>query len=59
MNFIWLIKLLLAHLLTDFVLQPKEWIDRRNEKHFLSGYLYLHAGVTALVAWLFMGWGYW
>jgi hypothetical protein len=31
---VWLIKLLLAHLLTDFVLQPGSWIrDRPAEKN--------------------------
>lgn len=56
---IWLIKLVLAHLLTDFVLQPKSWVDSRNEKHFLSGKLYLHGVITAAVAWVLVGWQYW
>ncbi len=56
---IWLIKLLLAHLLTDFVLQPSGWIESRNKKHFASGKLYLHGFVTALAAWILIGWRYW
>jgi hypothetical protein len=56
---VWLIKLLLAHLLTDFVLQPKSWVSNRKAKHFASGKLYLHGLVTALAAWLFTGWQYW
>jgi hypothetical protein len=56
---IWLIKLLLSHLLTDFILQPKSWIDDRNRKHFASGKLYLHGLVTAAVAFLFIGPKYW
>ncbi len=56
---IWLIKLLLAHLLTDFVLQPWSWIASRNKKHFDSGKLYLHGFITALVAWILIGWKYW
>ena len=56
---IWLIKLILAHLLTDFVLQPYSWVEDRNAKHFASGKLYLHVLVTAAVALIMMGWNYW
>ena len=56
---IWLTKLVLAHLLTGFVLQPKSWVDSRNEKHFSSGKLYLHGVITAAVAWVLIGWQYW
>jgi hypothetical protein len=56
---IWLIKLLLSHLITDFVLQPKSWVDERNTKHFGSFKLYVHGLVTALLAWILIGWQYW
>lgn len=56
---IWLTKLVLAHLLTDFVLQPTKWIESRRQDHFLSGYLYLHGLITAFVALLFIGYSYW
>ena len=56
---IWLTKLILAHLITDFILQPTQWIKSRNEKHFRSGYLYLHGLTTAFVALLFIGYTYW
>lgn len=56
---IWLLKLLVSHLLTDFVLQPKSWIDNRNRKHFASPMLYLHGLVTAAAALLFIGIQYW
>lgn len=56
---IWLLKLIVSHLLTDFVLQPKSWIDNRNRKHFASPMLYLHGLVTAAVALLFIGIQYW
>lgn len=56
---LWLTKLILSHLLTDFVLQPRSWVDDRNEKHFASGKLYLHALVTAGLAYLLIGWRYW
>lgn len=56
---IWLTKLILAHLLTDFVLQPSGWIVSRKAKHFRSPHLYLHGMITALVALLFIGFNYW
>lgn len=56
---VWLIKLLVAHLLTDFVLQPKSWIDNRNKKHFASSRLYLHGLITGAGALIFTGWNYW
>ena len=56
---IWLIKLLLSHLLTDFVLQPTGWVLQRKERHFSSPYLYLHGLITAVLAWVFIGWKYW
>jgi hypothetical protein len=56
---IWLLKLILSHLLTDFVLQPKYWVQERNKKHFATKYLYLHGLVTAAVAYIFIGWQYW
>lgn len=56
---VWLIKLLLAHLVTDFILQPKGWVASRNEKHFSSGKLYLHGLVTGIMAYGFAGWQYW
>jgi hypothetical protein len=56
---IWLTKFLLAHLITDFILQPKSWIEDRKQKHFSSGKLYLHSFITALGAWVLIGWQYW
>jgi hypothetical protein len=56
---LWLTKLVLAHLLTDFILQPTSWIESRNKKHFRSFQLYLHGLVTAVVALLFIGIDYW
>lgn len=56
---LWLIKLILAHLLTDFILQPGSWVKQRQERHFASLFLYVHGLATAGVAWLFIGWTYW
>ena len=56
---VWLIKLVLAHLLTDFILQPKSWVADRDQKHFGSPLLYLHGLVTGAMAWLLTGPQYW
>ncbi len=56
---IWLLRLLIAHLLTDFVLQPAPWIRARNERHFRSWQLYVHGAITGLVAWILIGTAYW
>jgi hypothetical protein len=56
---IWLTKLILSHLITDFILQPTSWVAHRNEKHFASAKLYLHGAITALLAWIMIGWAYW
>jgi len=50
-----LIKLLLAHCIGDFVLQPQKWV-KHKEKHALkSRYLYLHVAVHALLLLLLTG----
>jgi Protein of unknown function (DUF3307) len=56
---LWLIKLILSHLLTDFMLQPNKWIQERKEKHFGSVRLYLHGLLTGILVWVFIGWQYW
>ncbi|HTR28048.1 MAG TPA: DUF3307 domain-containing protein [Puia sp.] len=56
---IWLIRLILSHLLTDFILQPAAWVDERCRKHFASPKLYVHALLTAGLAYIFIGWRYW
>jgi Protein of unknown function (DUF3307) len=56
---IWLTKLILAHLITDFILQPNSWVENKNSKHFASLKLYLHGLITALVAFIIMGFTHW
>lgn len=59
MNTLLLVKLFLSHLLADFILQPRRWVNDRFSKHFSSGFLYLH-GITAGVLSLFLaGFQYW
>jgi hypothetical protein len=40
-----IIKLLIAHVLGDFVLQPNSWIEAKNAKTYKSKYFYLHGAV--------------
>jgi hypothetical protein len=59
MSMILLIKLLLSHFLTDFILQSKKWVNDRSARHFSSPFLYLHTFITAALALLFAGIEYW
>lgn len=45
------IKLLLAHLLGDFVFQPNSWVADKREKKAASKYLYLHVLLHFGLAW--------
>jgi hypothetical protein len=50
-----IVKLLLAHLLGDFLLQPTSWVlDKESKKH-QSKYLYIHILLHGILAWLFVG----
>lgn len=49
------VKLLLAHLFGDFILQPTSWVlDKENKKH-KSVYLYLHTFIHGALAAIFVG----
>jgi hypothetical protein len=50
-----LLRLLIAHLLSDFVFQPKSWVDDRKAKKWKSVKLIWHVCVTTIVAYLFSG----
>jgi hypothetical protein len=50
-----LLRLLIAHLLTDFVLQPKAWVDDRKAKKIRSTSLLWHVALTTLFAYVFSG----
>lgn len=47
--------LLLAHVLTDFYLQPSKWVADKKEKSFRSKYLYLHIGLVFMTSYVFLG----
>lgn len=50
-----IVKLLLAHLLGDFLLQPTSWVlDKESKKH-KSKYLYIHTLLHGILAWIFVG----
>jgi hypothetical protein len=49
------VKLLLAHLLGDFLLQPTSWVlDKESKKH-RSKYLYIHILLHGILAWVLVG----
>jgi hypothetical protein len=55
-----LTKLLLAHLIGDFVLQPSAWVRSKVELKIRSLYFYLHCLVHVVLVLVFL-WdlGYW
>lgn len=50
-----LLKIAVAHILTDFPLQPRSWVKSRKEKRLYSPYLYAHGLVTGIVILIFLG----
>lgn len=43
------IKLLLAHIIGDFVLQPTKWVKDKEKKKIKSVYLYFHVGIHTIL----------
>lgn len=56
-----LLKLLLAHILGDFVFQPDKWVAEKRRKKHKSSYLYKHLGIhfLALIILLQFNTDYW
>jgi hypothetical protein len=55
-----LLRLLLAHLLGDFLLQPATWVKAKNNKKEKAPELYYHVLVVTLLTYLFLwDWGHW
>lgn len=50
-----LLKLLLAHFIGDFLLQPSRWVESKRAKKYKSPALYAHLGVHALLVLAFTG----
>jgi hypothetical protein len=59
MEWLLLVKLFCAHLLSDFVLQPNAWVQSRTEHKIRSKALYYHIGVTVFTAALLTGFSDW
>ena len=49
-----LVRLLIAHCITDFLLQPNKWIADKKRKIWSSKYLWYHGLITGAIAWLFV-----
>lgn len=49
------VKLLLAHLFGDFLLQPTSWVLDKEKKKHRSVYLYFHTFLHFILAWLLVG----
>jgi hypothetical protein len=50
-----LLRLLVAHLLTDFIFQPGKWVQDKKKHKIASQKLMLHVIVTTLFAYVFSG----
>lgn len=48
------IKLFLAHILGDFLLQPNSWVSHKIQKKERSIFLYIHSIMHGLLAWIFV-----
>ncbi|WP_026916140.1 DUF3307 domain-containing protein [Christiangramia portivictoriae] len=49
-----LLQLLLAHVMTDFVLQPTKWVEHKRRKKGRSRFLYLHSIVAGILTFIFL-----
>lgn len=55
-----LLRLLIAHIITDFFLQSSSWVRDKQANTWRSRSLYLHVFLTGIVAWVFLGeWDLW
>lgn len=59
MNLI-ILKLILAHILGDFFLQPQKWVKDKEKKKLKSKWLYIHIGIQIALMFLLVGdFSYW
>ncbi|MFN2429891.1 MAG: DUF3307 domain-containing protein [Cryomorphaceae bacterium] len=54
-----LLKFLLAHVLGDFVFQPRKWVNHKFEHAYKSPYLYFHVFIHAVILMLLLGFSKW
>jgi hypothetical protein len=50
-----LVKLFLAHIIGDFILQPSSWVTDKEHKKHKSIYLYIHTALHAVLAIILVG----
>jgi hypothetical protein len=48
-------RLVMAHLLGDFIIQPNSWLKQKSEKKWTSGWLYLHGILSGVLIYVFSG----
>ena len=49
-----LLQLLLAHVITDFVIQPTKWVQHKRRHKGRSRYLYVHSAIAGLLTLIFL-----
>src|SRR5690349_18371683 len=49
-----LVRLLIAHCITDFLMQPNKWIADKRRRVWSSKYLWYHGLITGALAWIFV-----
>ncbi|CAA7196246.1 DUF3307 domain-containing protein [Chryseobacterium potabilaquae] len=47
-------KLILAHLLGDFILQPNSWVSQKEKNKLRSQYLYFHVFIHTILSFIFL-----
>jgi len=53
-------KMILAHFMGDFYLQPSSWVQDKEQKKYKSIYLYLHSLIHGLLVWILLwDWNAW
>ncbi|HIH44469.1 MAG TPA: DUF3307 domain-containing protein [Candidatus Methanoperedenaceae archaeon] len=59
MDFSLLIRLIIAHLLSDFVFQSDSGVNQKFKGGFHSKYLYMNGAIAGILAYIFSGlWDY-
>jgi len=53
-NYDILLRLLVAHLIGDFILQPKDWVEKRNENVLKSFHIYVHCIIHGILAYVLL-----
>ncbi len=49
-----LFRILAAHLLADFLLQPQSWIQKKRDYNIRAIQFYYHVGVVGVLTYLFL-----